>query len=244
MSRFSFRGFSVAIVLMLCGGCAASTAASRSAVTPDVRAGASPDEKQIEEAQRQLVQHRPADAIQTLTPLLDKLGEPNLDPKGMHSYCTRSMEETVLYMLQAQSQGWEAVALEPTWAEAYYLKGYALIELGQLDEAKDALGKALTLSPENSSYLSELGHVAQMEKNWAKALQLFTQAEAAVRYSPSDLKTTERTRALRGQGYSLTELGRLNEAEARYSLCVDVDHGDFAAKRELEYIEQQRQNPR
>lgn len=40
----------------------------------------------------------------------------------------------------------------------------------------------------------------------------------------------------RGRGFALTELGRLDEAEAAYNEALKIDPNDDRAKHELEYI--------
>ena len=46
---------------------------------------------------------------------------------------------------------------------------------------------------------------------------------------------------MRGVGYSLIELGRLDEAEEVFNQCLDIDKDDQGAKRELKYIQQMRE---
>lgn len=150
------------------------------------------------------------------------------------------MSETLHYMILAQSQGRTAVAIDPAWADAYYLKGYALIELGRVDEARANLEKARALSPRNSRYLSELAHAWQADRQWERALELFVEAEDASRISPDGLRTEELTRALRGQGFSLIELDRIDEAEAKFKASLAADRNDRRSKEELLYIEQLR----
>jgi Flp pilus assembly protein TadD len=130
----------------------------------------------------------------------------------------------------------EASALIVAWADAYYLKGYALVELRRSEDAKVALERAIHLSPFNSQYLSELANIYQDEKNWPKAFDLYSEAEAFATFSPSTREKLDTARAKRGQGYVLTELGRLDEAEAKYKECLAMDPNDAKAQHELEYI--------
>ena len=123
------------------------------------------------------------------------------------------------------------------WAYAYYLKAYSLLELGRISEAKETLARALELSPRNSQFLSEFGHIYQLEKNWPKALEMFQASEAAAReFSPPELKATEHSRALRGLGYVHIELGQLDEAEKIYQQCLEIDKTDERAAHQLQYI--------
>jgi tetratricopeptide (TPR) repeat protein len=152
-------------------------------------------------------------------------------------YCSSTSTETLGYLLKAAAvDKHDAIALSATWSNAYYLKGYALQELGRLAEARSALQLALALSPWNSQYLSELGSVYQREKNWPKAKATFEQAEDQARISPADVKAEELARARRGLGYVLVEMGRLDEAEKKYQQCLAADPKDTKAAQELEYV--------
>ena len=112
------------------------------------------------------------------------------------------------------------------------------MELGKIEDAKTFIKKALELSPSNSMYLAELGHIYQAEKKLVEAMELFKRAEeSASAYSPENVKNTELTRAMRGVGYSLIELGRLDEAEEKYKKCLEINKDDKKALGELSYIQ-------
>jgi Flp pilus assembly protein TadD len=158
-------------------------------------------------------------------------------------YCARSSSESLGYLLQAAANSdkgepgkKDAVVLSSTWASAYFLKGYALQELDRIAEAKSALMLALELSPWSSLYLSELGSIYKLEKNWKEAKKTFDAAEEHAATSPDELKASELGLARRGQGYVLVELGQLAEAEKKYLQCLKDDPNDKKAAAELEYV--------
>jgi tetratricopeptide (TPR) repeat protein len=152
-------------------------------------------------------------------------------------YCTHSMPETVYYMGIAAANKQDAVALGPTWAQAYMLKAYALFDLQRYDEAAVALDKALKLSPENSQFLAELGAGYIRHKNWTKALETYQHAEVSAQtFSPAAAKDYDLARSWRGQGFVLTELGKLDEAEALYLKCLQLNPDDKRAANELKYV--------
>jgi len=76
--------------------------------------------------------------------------------------------------------------LSPTWANAYFIKGYAQQDLRRLAEAKAAILLAFALSPTNWHYLNELGAIYQLEKNWPKAKETFVAAEDNAPLSPEE----------------------------------------------------------
>jgi len=123
------------------------------------------------------------------------------------------------------------------WSSAYFLKGYALIDLERPAEARAPLDRALALSPDNAHFLAELGHFHQIRKDWPAAMATFKRAEgAASSTSPEEVRKTELARAWRGMGYVLIETNRIAEAEILYRKCLDLDQNDASAKHELQYI--------
>ena len=87
-------------------------------------------------------------------------------------------------------------------------------------------------------YRSELGHIYQLKRDWKKAKDTFSKAEvSAETFSPPELKNKELARAKRGVGYSLIELGKLEEAEEKFRQCLAIDRDDNVAMKELKYIE-------
>lgn len=152
-------------------------------------------------------------------------------------YCARTSTETLAYLLMAASvEKQSAKAISSIWADAHYVKAYALLEMGRNAEAKKDLRRAVELSPLNSSYLSELGHVLQIEKDWSGAMEVFKSAEEHAGFSPEDAGARELGRARRGLGYCLVELGKLEEAEEVYLRCLATDPDDNRAKAELAYV--------
>jgi tetratricopeptide (TPR) repeat protein len=156
-------------------------------------------------------------------------------------YCARSPAESLFYLLQAANSKKAAVVLKPTWADAYYLRAYSLIELGRAEDAKQSLNSAVALSPQNSQYLSELGDLYSRGKDWKTALALFQKAADAAGFSPPAQKTAELGRARRGIGYVYVEMNRLDEAEAIYSQCLELDPNDRKAQAELQYVRRLRE---
>ena len=190
------------------------------------------------QAARQLMDAgKPDKAVQTEIDPVIKYYEGKYSLESRKVYCARTSAETLAYLLETASKKDKAVAIGPEWATAYFMKAYALIDLGRVSEARTNLTRALKLSPNNSQYLSELAHLYQTEKNWAESQKLFVRAEECARtFSPDEAKVRELNRALRGQRYNLVEMGKLDEAEAKYRECLKLDQNDRAALDELKYI--------
>lgn len=154
-------------------------------------------------------------------------------------YNARTQKEYDFYMMNAQKEGKLAHVLSETWSKAYFLKAYALQELKNTALAKNVLTQALKLSPSNSKYLSEMGHILHIEKNWNQALQVYKSAEkSALFFSPQSEKQKELLRAKRGIGYSLVEMKHLAEAEKVYLEILQINPNDKIAKQELKYLQE------
>jgi len=164
-------------------------------------------------------------------------------------YSARTLSETLVYMMSSTITpnggrpdapgGPSAVALDQTWSGALYMKGYALVDLHRYAAAHEPLERAVRLAPSNSEYLSELGQLYLVEKNWSRALAFFAHAEQGAELSPPEVKTKELTRALRGTAYADVELGKFDEAAALYERCLALDPQDARAARELQYVHAQ-----
>ena len=160
-------------------------------------------------------------------------------------YCARTSAENLGYLMKAaaamakgtfEAGKHDAIVISSTWSDAYFMKGYALQDLGRPAEAKSAIKEALELSPWNSHYLSELGSLYVLEKDWAKAMETFKAAEDNAPLSPDEGKADDLGKARRGIAYVLVELGKLDEAEKKYQQCLKENPNDTRAAAELEYV--------
>jgi tetratricopeptide (TPR) repeat protein len=152
-------------------------------------------------------------------------------------FCAHGPAETLAYTLDSANKDQEAIVLPPTWADTLLAKAFALVELGRTADARATLEKALALSPMFPSYLAELGYHAGRAKDWRRSLELYTAAADNVPLIDNDaVRVAMHTRALRGQGYALLELGELDASEAKYRQSLALDPNDAMSKKELDYI--------
>jgi tetratricopeptide (TPR) repeat protein len=226
------QGTRIAFGIVLLLGCAISS--QRGAAPPD------PDKDPematlLQEARTLIDAKKPQPAIEKCEKVIARFKE-HYGTRKETIYCARTSAENLGYMLKAAAGSHSAIAISSTWSTAYFMKGFALLDLGRLAEAKSALERAVELSPWNSQYLSELGNIHQMEKNWAKAREAFAAAEEHAELSPAEAKAGDLARARRGLGYVFVELGQLDEAEKKYQQCLATDPNDKKAAKELEYV--------
>jgi tetratricopeptide (TPR) repeat protein len=161
--------------------------------------------------------------------------------------CGRSSTDGLGQALEAALGGGDVVVLGPEWPDAIYYKAYCLVELGDPAQAKPLLQRALELMPGDPMYLCELGEVILRESAWQQAFDAFEQArknaeelaaapDGAARSPGGRTPTQWQGRALRGQGYALVEMKKLDDAEQAYRRALELDPNDDQAKKELEYI--------
>ena len=147
----------------------------------------------------------------------------------------KELKENLLFST-IQMDGRGVVVISRTWAEAYYLKAYAYVELGEIERAEIELKHALDLSPLNAIYWAELGHTFQVRKNWVEAKKAFENSQEAASFSPDNQKNHDLARAWRGIGFCLIEMGKTEEAKKQYLKCLELNPDDKKALNELEYI--------
>jgi tetratricopeptide (TPR) repeat protein len=209
-----------------------------------------PASQQEDEAQYKLLElggtllraKRPADAISVSFDKVIAFYEAKYRDRPEQVYCATSGIETLAYLTRHATEKPQTNAIVVRgWCDALYLKAYALVELQRLAEAKSALESAIALAPQNSLYLSELGHVYERERDWSKAMQYYKAAEEGAQLAEPPSKARLLARAMRGVGYVLIELGDLDQAERKFTDSLEVEKDNPVAKNELGYIKQLRE---
>jgi tetratricopeptide (TPR) repeat protein len=183
--------------------------------------------------------HDPAGAIKVLERIIAD-NEKAHRGETRQVYCARSPAESLLYAGMGAEAKKEVVVFGPDWSMAIFLKGFSLIDLQRPDEARPLFERAVAMSPMNAQFLGELAEWHKSARDWGEAYALFERASAAAEFSPDEMKSHDKRRALRGMGFVLIEQGRLDEAEALFRKVLDMDPNDSGAKSELQYIDDQR----
>jgi tetratricopeptide (TPR) repeat protein len=112
-------------------------------------------------------------------------------------------------------------------------------EVGQPEEAIRVLDESMALSPAPdfkagahvAGMIGEKGVALGMLKRFPEALATYDQG-----LTLKGLIMSDRTRLLRGRGFMLVEMGRLDEGEAAYREALKLDPADARALNELRYI--------
>ncbi|HEX4693705.1 tetratricopeptide repeat protein [Sphingomonas sp.] len=193
----------------------------------------------IDAAFQSITAGRPQEALDALAPVIVAY-EADQAKEKRHLYCGMSVAETIAYMALPDPDKKGAVALAPGYCTALYLKGFALIDLNRIADARAVYLRVVSLAPFHAHFLSELGQSYRYDKNWPMMLDSCKRAEGVVGFASDESRKKETALAWHCQGYALTELGKLDEAEKLYRQCLELDPDDAHAKNELLYIAERR----
>lgn len=246
MQRFAI-GAALLAACMLAGCASHATVKPGHTISLSVDAsGKSTDDRDLQEV-ADAVKMIEAGRIQLaidgpLTEVVDKY-EAMYAGKPGKVFCARGVVDALAYA----AMGAKAVngkadvpvqVIGPAWAQAYWARGYAYSEMARYADARVELEKALALSPMDSQYKSELAFTYLRSGDWRKMLALYREAEGDAEISGVAPEQATRLKcvALRGQGYALVELHRLDEATSAYQGCLKLQPGEPKSLAELGYI--------
>jgi len=197
--------------------------------------------KRINEIHARSRSGHPAEALPQVEALIAEY-EAQYPPGSVRWYVARDIAESLAYSLLAtrelegSGQASARVLTGVAWADAYFVKGWALLELRRTDEARAALDRALQLAPYSSEYLIERAEVAKIERKWDEAMRDYVAAADFVAFSPERDRKGVQAQAMRGQAFVHIERGDLDAAEEILEACLKLDASDARAKEELAYI--------
>lgn len=110
----------------------------------------------------------------------------------------------------------QAVAADPTFADAYNLRGLIYMRLDDAAGAEDSFRRAIALDPRDPNVLHNYGWLLCQQNRYADAQQQFTAALAVPTY-------TERPKTLMTQGLCQLKAGQKGEAERSLSQAYELD---------------------
>jgi len=166
--------------------------------------------------------------------------ERTYNDKRKHYFSARGAAEALLYVVEGANTNTATLVVSRNWVEAHFLKGFALVDLGQLDAARAEYDAALKLAPDNSQVRAEIGSLDNRQRKFDEALESYQRAEEDSQYSPPEAKSLDRIHAYHGLGYAYTELRQWDKADEMYRKALEIDSNDHHALNELQYIQHQR----
>ena len=168
--------------------------------------------------------------------LLDKaiIGFKNIIKHGdkTESYlCFQSKEEFTAYKKMHKKK---IIWLDSSYGQAYHLKAFICVNQNNLKKAKQLLMIEKELAPMEAGVLNELGFISNREGKTTDALNYYKEA---LRLSKQFKSQTQWTgAALRGMGFTLIDLGKLEIAEECFNKSLKIEPNNKIALTELKYI--------
>jgi tetratricopeptide (TPR) repeat protein len=154
-------------------------------------------------------------------------------------YSSQGLQMSLLYSSIPRHDKKGVEVLDSTWGDAYLLKAYALVNLGELQRARAELEAALVVSPMSAKYMSELAYTYAAERNYDRAIELYRKAAKFAEVTSSGSRLNEDlARAWRGEAFALTGQGKYRDARALYGKCLELDPQDRVALNELRRLDQ------
>lgn len=138
-------------------------------------------------------------------------------------------------------------AISPDICSAYFMKGFAQIDLGRRAEALANFETAIAMDPDNNHYLNELGEWYKTGRQWEKSLEIFTKASQTEDLSLSfwddkaeaaRVKAQRRCRSYRGIAFAHVEMAEWKKARAALDKCLAIVPDDKASLNEIQFIEE------
>lgn len=192
-----------------------------------------PDDSLIETAAKLLGDGKPAEAIVLAERVIESTEKSHPRRADTVYFSAQSMPETLIYATMASAVKKNGVVTNGTWGTAYFLKGFALIDLNRGDEALPWLEKAVALAPMNAQYLAERAEWYKSRRKWNKALTDFENARSGASIAPDDVKVAWEGRAIRGLAFVKIEQGKYDEAEKLLNEALRLNPADQRARADL-----------
>jgi len=212
---------------------AAFYANAASTMTPEERSD------KLNQATVAIREHHPDQAIALADQILDDFNA-NIKPNTVYWCADNQSDMLGLLIKNHKADKRTVVVMDFGPCSAAFLKGFALIDENRSRDAEPYLRQAEEMAPLSPHYMNEYAEWYKNEKQWQKAFDLFKEAESRALLSASAANTNPHARALRGMGFCLTELGKLDEAEAKFNESLKFQPDSEAARSELVYIKQLR----
>lgn len=113
----------------------------------------------------------------------------------------------------------QAIATDPTYADAYHLRGLTYMSMGEMALADDSLKRAQGMKPLDPDIMHNYGWLQCQRQQFESANQMFERALATPGYKA-------RSKTLMSQGLCYQRAGRMAEAEQALQHAYEIDAGN------------------
>jgi type IV pilus assembly protein PilF len=113
----------------------------------------------------------------------------------------------------------QVIAADPSYPDAYNMRGLVYMRLNDMRSAEDSFKRALSLNPRDSNTLHNLAWLQCQEKRWDESTRTFEQALANPLYG-------ERAKTLLAEGICQARAGRDADAEHTLARAYELDAGN------------------
>ena len=131
----------------------------------------------------------------------------------------------------------QALATDPSYADAYHLRGLVYMALADLQGAEDSLKRAQAMRPNDPDIMRNYGWLQCQRQQYAQANQLFERALASPTYA-------SRSKTLMSQGLCYQRAGQVAEAEKTLLRAYEIDAGNPLVGYQLASILLAREEPK
>ncbi|HQQ69251.1 MAG TPA: type IV pilus biogenesis/stability protein PilW [Alicycliphilus sp.] len=113
----------------------------------------------------------------------------------------------------------QAIATDPSYADAYHLRGLVYMAMGDLQGAEDSLRRAQSMRPNDPDIMHNYGWLQCQRQQYEQANQLFERALAVPTYAA-------RSKTLMSQGLCYQRAGHVDQAEKTLLRAYEIDAGN------------------
>lgn len=113
----------------------------------------------------------------------------------------------------------QSLVTDPTFVDAYNMRGLVYLRLNNLPLAEESFQKALSLNPRDPDVAHNYGYLLCQQARYDSAFKMFAQASANPAYKG-------KAKTLMTQGVCQSRAGRLKEAEASLTQSFELDAGN------------------
>ncbi len=113
----------------------------------------------------------------------------------------------------------QSIAADPTFGEAYNLRGLIYMRLNDFRFSEESFRKALSINPQNSNVVHNLGWLLCQQARYPESMLMFSQALSNPQYG-------ERAKTLMAQGLCQIGAGQAADAELSLLKSYEFDAGN------------------